>query len=447
MSSASDSRPVTPEPEAGHDPADPNRPISEERDSPTPPAANPDLDMDQVEDDNPGALSDESDLSDIDEAQFEDFDPANVAIEDRPAIAVDESNVNLLGVHRRKRAEGEAAEGKKKKKEGKRREKKSRKAAEDEDSDAFSGGEEVQGKRERKRKPAGERKERAAPRQRTPENEEELTPEERRRRALDRAMDAALKNPTKRRRKYDGDDLEASADDLIAEMRTRMAEAAEADNEMRDKGLVAHQKLKLLPDVMALLNRNTLQQSLVDPDQNIMQSVRFFLEPLNDGSLPAYNIQRDLFSALGKLPINQDTLIASGIGKVVLFYTKSKRPEVGIKRQAEKLLGEWSRPILKRTDDYRKKAMMSADYDPTKLPIRSSQAQSQRISTQEAREAALAPPVRGANRARAPAGVTSYSIAPKSVGINHSVHARPMGASGDRRFRQMTQTQRGRVKR
>jgi transcription factor SPN1 len=37
----------------------------------------------------------------------------------------------------------------------------------------------------------------------TPENEENLTPEERRRRALDRAMDAALKNPNKRRRKKD----------------------------------------------------------------------------------------------------------------------------------------------------------------------------------------------------------------------------------------------------
>ncbi len=37
----------------------------------------------------------------------------------------------------------------------------------------------------------------------TPENEELLSPDERRRRALDKAMDAALKNPNKRRRKKD----------------------------------------------------------------------------------------------------------------------------------------------------------------------------------------------------------------------------------------------------
>lgn len=130
----------------------------------------------ETNDDVPEDKSDagsESDLSDIDEAQFDDFDPANVAIEDRPAVAVDETNVALLGVHRKKQGEGEAAP--KRKKEGKRA-KKSRKSIDDED--AFSGGEELQGKRERKKKAIGERKERAAPKQRSPERDEELSPEE-----------------------------------------------------------------------------------------------------------------------------------------------------------------------------------------------------------------------------------------------------------------------------
>jgi len=124
------------------------------------------------------------------------------------------------------------------------------------------------------------------------------------------------------------------------------------------------QKLQLLPEVIALLGRNTLREQLVDPDTNLLEAVRFFLEPLNDGSLPAYNIQRELFAALAKLPITKDVLIASGIGKVTLFYTKSNKPELVIKRQAERLLGEWTRPILKRTDDYRKKDIVQAVYDP-----------------------------------------------------------------------------------
>jgi hypothetical protein len=146
-------------------------------------------------------------------------------------------------------------------------------------------------------------------------------------------------------------------------LKIRMEQACEADNTAREKGQPAIHKLKMLPEVVALLNRNTVQHSIVDPDTNFLQSVKFFLEPLNDGSLPAYNIQRDLFAALTKLPIEKEALLSSGIGKVVLYYTKSRKPEIGIKRTAERLLGEWSRPILKRSDDYKKRKVQTAEFD------------------------------------------------------------------------------------
>lgn len=145
-----------------------------------------------------------------------------------------------------------------------------------------------------------------------------------------------------------------------------MANAAEADSIARREGKPAMQKLKMLPEVTALLNRNNLRDQLVDPETNILEAVRFFLEPQDDpgGSLPAYNIQRELFNSLSQLPINKDALVASGIGKVVLFYTKSNKPEESIKRQAERLLGTWTRPILKRSDDYRKRQIAQASVDP-----------------------------------------------------------------------------------
>lgn len=145
------------------------------------------------------------------------------------------------------------------------------------------------------------------------------------------------------------------AEQGIEDMRRRMTEAARLDSEARKEGKPAMHKLKMLPEVVSLLNRNQLVSSLVDPEINLLEAVKFFLEPLDDGSLPAYNIQRDLFEVLGKLPINKDTLTASGVGKVVLFYTKSKRPEMSIKRKAERLLADWSRPILQRSDDFSKK--------------------------------------------------------------------------------------------
>ena len=138
-----------------------------------------------------------------------------------------------------------------------------------------------------------------------------------------------------------------------------------ADNEAREKGQAATHKLKLLPQVTAMLNRTSVQEYVLDPDTNFLQSVKFFLEPLNDGSLPAYNIQRDIFNALTRLPITKEALLSSGIGKVVYFYTRSKRPEPGIKRIAERLVGEWSRPILKRTDDFKKRQVETRDFDVT----------------------------------------------------------------------------------
>lgn len=142
-----------------------------------------------------------------------------------------------------------------------------------------------------------------------------------------------------------------------------MERACQADNAAREDGQPALHKLKLLPEVTGLLNRNNVQHAVLDPDTNFLQHVKFFLEPLNDGSLPAYNIQRDIFSALTKLNIEKESLLSSGIGKVVLFYTRSKKPEPIIKRMAERLLGEWSRPILKRTDDYKKRQIETRDFD------------------------------------------------------------------------------------
>ncbi|KAI9860971.1 MAG: Transcription factor iws1 [Vezdaea acicularis] len=363
---------------------------------------------------------DDSVLSEVDEAQFENFDPTNIAIEARP-VAVDETNVGLLGVHKRKRADGDReGEGAPKKKKESKREKKSRRKKDSDDD--FSGGEELQGKRERKSKPLpeAERKKRNEARARatSPENEEHLTPEERRRRELDRAMDAAMKSRGQRRSKKDGEDLARSADDEIEALREAMVKAAQLDSTARSEGKPAMHKLKLLPSVTQLLSRNSIRENIVDPDTNLLEAVKFFLEPLEDGSLPAYNIQRDLFSALLNLPIGKEALISSGIGKVTLFYTKSKRPEQGVKRMAERLISEWSRPILKRSDDYHQKRYETKDYVQPALPHRPPPPPSQVVLTAaQHREKLLAQPPRNPNRARLEDGPKSYTVVPRSTNV------------------------------
>ena len=223
-----------------------------------------------------------------------------------------------------------------------------------------------------------------------------------------------------------------------------MAEAAEADVQARQSipPKPAMHKLKLLPEVTALLNRNSreIEAAIVDPENNLLESVRFFLEPLSDGSLPAYNIQRELMASLARLPIDKECLISSQVGKVILFYTKTKKAELSIKRAAERLLTEWTRPILKRSDDYRKRQLQSASYDPVTAATNAQLRGSEMLSLEErermAREKQLELPVKG-NRARAVIENKTYSIVPRSGQVTGGMFARPLGASGEDAFRRM----------
>ena len=164
----------TPElPEADHnDPTE--HPLEDQQDDPTVQAADPAATKDDFSDDD-------SELSDVDEAQFEDFDPNQIQVEERPTIAVDEDNIQLIGRHKRKRDEGDG-ERRKKKKEGKREKPRKSRKKKDSDDD-FSGAEQVEGKRARKKKGflEGEgRKERAKVERRVVvEDEENMDPEER----------------------------------------------------------------------------------------------------------------------------------------------------------------------------------------------------------------------------------------------------------------------------
>jgi transcription factor SPN1 len=205
-------------------------------------------------------------------------------------------------------------------------------------------------------------------------------------------------------------DLESMADQEIEEMRTRMTRAAEEDGEDVRLGKPASKKLAMLPEVVALLNRNNYTQAILDPETNLLEAVRFFLEPLTDGSLPAYNIQRELFAALAKLPMTKEALISSGIGKVILFYRKSKRPEPAIKRQATKLMEEWSRPLLQRSDDFTKKQWETMVFDPSRMVNRPAQPMIPRKNA-----SAMAPGTKISERAALARGVTNYTIAPQSM--------------------------------
>ena len=110
----------------------------------------------------------------------------------------------------------------------------------------------------------------------------------------------------------------------------------------------------------SVLTRTHLQQAILD--NNLLEGVKRWLEPLPDKSLPALNIQRQLFAVLESMTIDTISLKMSGLGRVVVFYSLSKRVETQIRRSAEHLIEVWSRPILKRSASYRDRHVVQAEW-------------------------------------------------------------------------------------
>lgn len=183
----------------------------------------------------------------------------------------------------------------------------------------------------------------------------ELPPEQANKIRLDMRIEAILK-PKKasrqRKKKANEEVLDSYADDEVARLRETMNTAAEEDIRANSEKQPAIAKLKQLPEAMETLRKAALAQSMID--NNLLEAVRRWLEPLPDRSLPALNIQRELFNIIRKMEfIDSAVLKESGLGRVVLFYTKCKRVTGDIGRIANELVSTWSRPIIKRSASYR----------------------------------------------------------------------------------------------
>ncbi|KII85051.1 hypothetical protein PLICRDRAFT_116398 [Plicaturopsis crispa FD-325 SS-3] len=181
---------------------------------------------------------------------------------------------------------------------------------------------------------------------------------------LDMQIEAILKPKKANRQKKKKKDAEADvldqfADEEVSRLREDMLKAADYDDKANRSKLPATNKLKLLPQVMEVLRKSALSQSIID--NNLLEGVRRWLEPLPDRSLPALNIQQEFFPILKKMEfIDSAVLKESGLGRVVLFYTKCKRVTPLVARHANDLVSAWSRPIIKRSASYRDRVVPTA---------------------------------------------------------------------------------------
>ena len=194
---------------------------------------------------------------------------------------------------------------------------------------------------------------------------------------LDLQIETILKSkkgmrPKKRKKDAEEDVLDRFADDEVSRLRDAMIQASEEDMAANRERLPATAKLRMLPQVMEVLqkqayflhrrvwiltrftHRQGYAQSIID--NNLFDGVRRWLEPLPDKSLPALNIQHAFFEVMGKVYMDTNTLKDSGLARVVLFYAKCPRVTSTIQRQAISLVSVWSRPIIKRSASYVRRA-------------------------------------------------------------------------------------------
>lgn len=88
-------------------------------------------------------------------------------------------------------------------------------------------------------------------------------------------------------------------DDFITGLVNSMRTAADNDQELNRNGSPAIAKLKLLPSVMIHLSKTHWFAQLLD--SNILECIKFWLEPLADGSLPSLDIQQSMLSVVEKV--------------------------------------------------------------------------------------------------------------------------------------------------
>jgi len=190
----------------------------------------------------------------------------------------------------------------------------------------------------------------------------DLPPEQAAKLRLDMQIEAILKpkKGTRPRKKRDNEEsLDTFGDDEVARLREAMNNAADEDIKANQEKQPATAKLKLLSEAMETLRKSSLAQSMID--NNLLDAVRRWLEPLPDKSLPTLNIQRELFHVIRKMEfIDSSVLKESGLGRIVLFYTKCRRVTPDIQRMADELVSAWSRPIIKRSASYRDRVIPTA---------------------------------------------------------------------------------------
>ncbi|XP_068668397.1 protein IWS1 homolog 1-like [Aristolochia californica] len=155
---------------------------------------------------------------------------------------------------------------------------------------------------------------------------------------------------------------------LLAELEV----TAEEDAELNRQSKPAINKLKKLPLLIGVLSKKQLQQEFLD--HGVLTLLKNWLEPLPDGSLPNINIRTAILQILSDFPIDleqydrRDQLKKSGLGKVIMFLSKSDEETTSNRKLAKELVDKWSRPIFNKSTRFEDMRSFDDDRAPYRRP-------------------------------------------------------------------------------
>ncbi|XP_022753624.1 protein IWS1 homolog 1-like [Durio zibethinus] len=164
----------------------------------------------------------------------------------------------------------------------------------------------------------------------------------------------AMFDAVKRRRK-----IEKSSEEIILFVEKVMAElelVAEDDAQLNRIGQPAINKLRKLPFLIEVLSKKSFQLEFLD--RGVLTLFKNWLEPLPDGSLPNATILGTILNILTDFPLDleqqerREQLKKSGLGRVIMFLSRSEEETTSNKKLANDLIHKWSRIIFNKSTSF-----------------------------------------------------------------------------------------------
>ncbi|MFQ6646602.1 hypothetical protein Gotur_019837, partial [Gossypium turneri] len=144
---------------------------------------------------------------------------------------------------------------------------------------------------------------------------------------------------------------------LVEKVMAQMEVAAEEDIDLNIQNKPAIRKIQMLPLLTDFLSKKKLQQEFLD--HGILTLLKSWLDPLPDGSLPNATLRSSILNILTQvMPVDisledgREQLKKSGLGKVIMFLSKSDEETTANRKLAKHLVQNWCRTIFNKTTCY-----------------------------------------------------------------------------------------------